>query len=536
MAQDTLASVQRQLADIARQVGDEATARQLEELQAATASPTRAVGVVGSFGRGKSTLLNALLERSLLPTALSPNNRASVRVRVGSQLHAAVRDASGQAISVTPVADYLSEAIQRDDVRVLEIEVPSNTFPLNTQFIEVPGLGETNPTHREAFQKLLPKVNTLIFVLDGSQGLSADELSALASLPPTVQYLIIALNKLDMVTGDERSAAITRAHDTINGLGLAIHPQVFAISARQILDKGYDSQLQNNWEAFKHVLQTLVRQTTSAESPAAPAVSVETLLAAANQLEQRISAKPAAQTESADTADSLALINRVISDQANDIRQMVKDSFEVFVYQLQTNAQAGRTGAGSVESELNKWIDSETQRLSARFDRLYSNILEDARRTLGQSLELKPEMLPISRAAYTPVDVRGGAAPRDAGSEFRDLIYDNQLLVTLGSAAAIVVGIFLSSPLQWVLYLSGGAGLATTFWIVQERRSVYGGSETAVGKIEMPEGIERNIAHNIQRLQDYIRDAFSRGTASSGEDDAIRQRLASLKQQLTNLK
>src|SRR5690606_36745306 len=115
------------------------------ELQAATASPTRAIGVVGSFGRGKSTLLNALLERSLLPTALSPNNRASVRVRVGSQLHAAVRDASGQAISVTPVADYLSEAVQRDDVRVLEIEVPSNTFPLNTQFIEVPGLGETNP-------------------------------------------------------------------------------------------------------------------------------------------------------------------------------------------------------------------------------------------------------------------------------------------------------------------------------------------------------------------------------------------------------
>jgi hypothetical protein len=73
----------REARALADRAGLEEVVTVLDELSAGRGRPTFRIAVVGEFNRGKSTLLNTLLGRDLLPTGPLPVTRIQVAVRAG---------------------------------------------------------------------------------------------------------------------------------------------------------------------------------------------------------------------------------------------------------------------------------------------------------------------------------------------------------------------------------------------------------------------------------------------------------------------
>ena len=79
--------------------------------------------MLGEFKRGKSTLINALLGREILPTAVVPLTSVVTAIGAGDRDRLRVRYADGgeQERPVAELADYVTEARNPGNVRGVEL-------------------------------------------------------------------------------------------------------------------------------------------------------------------------------------------------------------------------------------------------------------------------------------------------------------------------------------------------------------------------------------------------------------------------------
>ena len=102
----------RRLAELAAQFGAEHIASTALSTAERVSEGRFYVACVGQFKRGKSTLLNALIGHSVLPTAVVPVTAVPTIIRHGKQLAARVRfqGETWTDIAVSSVEEYVSEA------------------------------------------------------------------------------------------------------------------------------------------------------------------------------------------------------------------------------------------------------------------------------------------------------------------------------------------------------------------------------------------------------------------------------------------
>jgi hypothetical protein len=89
------------------------------------------VAVVGRFKTGKSSFLNHLLQRSLLPVGGVPVTAVVIEIRYGPAERAAVHFADGrfQEVSIDRIAQFISER-----------ENPANAKGVNVITVDLPAL------------------------------------------------------------------------------------------------------------------------------------------------------------------------------------------------------------------------------------------------------------------------------------------------------------------------------------------------------------------------------------------------------------
>src|SRR6202162_3196162 len=99
------------IAAISGELGAEGIAIEANELAERVSEGRFYVACVGQFKRGKSTLLNALIGHSILPTAVVPVTAVPTIIRHGERLAARVRvqTAMWTDIPVSAVEEYVSE-------------------------------------------------------------------------------------------------------------------------------------------------------------------------------------------------------------------------------------------------------------------------------------------------------------------------------------------------------------------------------------------------------------------------------------------
>ena len=174
------------------------------------------VACIGQFKRGKSSVLNALVGDSVLPTGVVPVTTVPTIVRYGSHPAARVRFEAGAwtNIPVQTVDEYVSEEKNPENakhVAGLEIFVPSPLLATGMCFVDTPGLGSVFTGNTATTQAFIPHIDAALVVIGADPPLAGEELVLVEAVARHVQDLIITVNKADRTTDAERAAAVAFA-------------------------------------------------------------------------------------------------------------------------------------------------------------------------------------------------------------------------------------------------------------------------------------------------------------------------------------
>jgi GTP-binding protein EngB required for normal cell division len=165
------------------------------------------ISVVGEFKRGKSTLLNALLGRELLPTGVLPLTAVATEVAYGPE-HLSIHhlDGSDEEVAVERLAEFVTEeGNPGNEQRVAraEVRVPAEILRPGATLVDTPGLGSVFRHNTEAAEAELLRTDGAIVVFSADAPFSEQERELLDLLVQRSARTFFVLNRIDHLAPGE---------------------------------------------------------------------------------------------------------------------------------------------------------------------------------------------------------------------------------------------------------------------------------------------------------------------------------------------
>ncbi len=248
------------LGRLAQELGAEPVAEEASELAARVSEGRFYVACVGQFKRGKSTLLNALIGRAVVPTGFVPVTAVPTVIRFGDQLHARVRmrDGSWQDVSMPDLKEYVTEELNPENKKAVEgaeVFVPSPLLSSGMCFVDTPGLGSVFTGNTATTQAFVPHIDAALVVVGADPPIAGEELSLVEAVGKQVQDLILVINKADRTTDPERAAAVKFTREILEKRLRRPMGEVFEVSAAERMENRGPLR---HWKELLASLQHLV--------------------------------------------------------------------------------------------------------------------------------------------------------------------------------------------------------------------------------------------------------------------------------------
>ena len=161
------------------------------------------VVVVGQFKRGKSTVLNALLESVVLPTGMIPVTSVVTQIRWGAnpEVRIELQDGGSLSVEVDRLKEFVSEEGNPGNhrgVRRVEVLIPSPLLEGGLVLVDTPGIGSLDSGATDRAYAFLPRVDAALVVLSPDPPLGEAEGAYLRALLEHTPHLLFVLNKVDL--------------------------------------------------------------------------------------------------------------------------------------------------------------------------------------------------------------------------------------------------------------------------------------------------------------------------------------------------
>lgn len=222
--------------------GREESERRCQELLVKLAEDRFTLAVVGQFKRGKSSLMNAIIGRELLPTGVLPLTSAVTVLKYGPAERLVVRRENSlfpDELPVAALADYVTERsnpANQKKVKSACVELPVPFLRRGVEFVDTPGIGSAITANTVTAYEFLPECDAVLFVTSVDTPLTSLELSFLREIRAYVERIFFVVNKIDLVADAEREEVLQFVTDTIREQSGSEAVKVFPVSARQGLN------------------------------------------------------------------------------------------------------------------------------------------------------------------------------------------------------------------------------------------------------------------------------------------------------------
>jgi GTP-binding protein EngB required for normal cell division len=200
------------------------------------------LAVVGQFKRGKSSLMNAVIGRDLLPTGLLPLTSAITTLCYGPQERVLLRRKGwsfDQEIALAELADYITERGNpgnEKDLIEARVELPVRFLRRGLHFIDTPGVGSARQENTATTYDFLPEADAVIFVTSVEAPLTETEQRFLNDIRDQVRKLFVIVNKIDLLNAAERDDVLAYIRAGIDATLGTSDVRLYPVSARQALD------------------------------------------------------------------------------------------------------------------------------------------------------------------------------------------------------------------------------------------------------------------------------------------------------------
>jgi GTP-binding protein EngB required for normal cell division len=182
------------------------------------------VAVFGRFKAGKSSLLNDLAGRTVLPVGVVPVTAVVTRIRAGAAGRAEVRFLNG-AVKDIPLGDiglFVGENHNRDNgkqVAAVEVELPELKRLAPVELVDTPGLGSAFGHNTEAALRWLPNAGAALVAVSCDAPLSERDLSLLAELRTHTPKIVLLLTKADLLSEAQRVEVLVFVREELRRKG-----------------------------------------------------------------------------------------------------------------------------------------------------------------------------------------------------------------------------------------------------------------------------------------------------------------------------
>jgi small GTP-binding protein len=178
------------------------------------------VGIFGRFKAGKSSLLNLLAGRSVLPVGVTPVTTVITRLRYGAHEQGTVhfRDGRTKRVLVDAVRSYVSEADNPRNSRkvaAVTVELPSLKPYQGLQFVDTPGLDSVFQHNTEAALDWLPKVGLALVSVSADQPLSKYDVTLIRTLRSYTPKIVVLVTKIDLLSASETEEVMAFVRDEL---------------------------------------------------------------------------------------------------------------------------------------------------------------------------------------------------------------------------------------------------------------------------------------------------------------------------------
>ncbi len=184
---------------------------------------TFSVGIMGEFRRGKSTVINALLGQSIVPSDIVPcsatlnyikwdtNKRAEINFKDGTSKEVPVDELSNYVTKITKESQAMAETVEN-----AVVYYPCTFCQNGVQIIDTPGLND-DERMTAISENVIPALDAIIMVLVPDSPFSQSEAEFVRNkvMASDLGKLIFVVNKIDIVDEDDRPRLLESIKDKI---------------------------------------------------------------------------------------------------------------------------------------------------------------------------------------------------------------------------------------------------------------------------------------------------------------------------------
>jgi len=367
--------------------------------------------VLGEFNHGKSTFVNALLGQAVLPTGITPTTAVLAHLSHGPVPRAELVLESGERLPIDPArlaefatveglaANATAPKADADGgaIHHLDLQVPAPVLEGRLTIVDTPGVNDINEQRAEITYSYIPRADAAVFLLDGTQILTASERQFLEEriLRSSRERLIFVIAKTDLLDEAELAETIRFAREHLGRI--VPEPAIFPVSARRELagkreQSGFgpllahigatvgtdrrrlllDHALADGARLSAFVRQSLAMRRRSLELPL-PELEERIGRARARLSAGQKGLDAAAGTIRAETAALKARVRQDLAQFTADLRQALAADLEKV-----DGHDISRYLSFFIQDTWKAWLEGEGELIAAELERLAEKILEVA--------------------------------------------------------------------------------------------------------------------------------------------------------------
>ena len=205
--------------------------------------------ILGQFKRGKTTLINSLIGKEILPSSVVPLTSIVTILKFGEEVRCSIymEDESEKEVGIEELSDYVTEKGNPKNVRGVRcarIDYPSSFLEQGMLLVDTPGVGSTFLHNTETTYNFLDHLDAALFLMSADVPISQAEKELLDTIKGSTQKIFFVLNKIDNLTTEEIKEISAFNKHILEEMGFCVQ-EILPISAREALKaKMADNEIQ----------------------------------------------------------------------------------------------------------------------------------------------------------------------------------------------------------------------------------------------------------------------------------------------------
>lgn len=240
-------------------------ADRLERTRRRLDDPYCRVVVVGEYKKGKSSLINALLNSSTCPVDVDVATAVPTVVRYSDQPCAFATwdspdgDPHEEPVDLASVAGLAIESGDRERVvRGVEVGVPRRMLRSGLALVDTPGVGGLASLQQASTLAALPTASAVVFVTDASRELTRSELDFLGAVAEACPRIIGVITKIDFYPAWRDILDLDRSRLAERSLPLDLLPVSSPLRRRAVANSDADLNAESGFGGLVAEIQRVV--------------------------------------------------------------------------------------------------------------------------------------------------------------------------------------------------------------------------------------------------------------------------------------